>query len=107
MPAHFHLKPSGNQWMFNLKGGNGEVVLTSERYVSRQGAQDGVASVKVNAPLEARYERKTSSGGQPYFVLKAANGQVIGVSEMYSSAANRDGGIEWVKKNAPGAPTQE
>ncbi|WP_446680586.1 YegP family protein [Camelimonas abortus] len=37
------------------------------------------------------------------FNLKAANGQVIGTSELYESAASRDKGIESVKKNAPDA----
>ncbi|MDN3718907.1 YegP family protein [Roseibium salinum] len=32
------------------------------------------------------------------FNLKASNGQVIGTSETYSSAASRDNGIESVKK---------
>ncbi|WP_448833649.1 YegP family protein [Camelimonas sp. ID_303_24] len=38
------------------------------------------------------------------FNLKAANGQVIGTSESYESAASREKGIESVKKNAPLAP---
>lgn len=107
MSAHFHLKPSGSQFMFNLKGGNGETVLTSELYVSKQGAHGGIASVKVNAPLDARYERRTNTGGAPYFVLKAANGEIIGTSEAYSSTSARNTAIEWVRANAPSAPTRE
>ncbi|MCR5883725.1 YegP family protein [Rhizobacter sp. J219] len=107
MAAYFHLKASGTQWMFNLKGGNGETVLTSERYTTKQSAESGIASVKVNAPLDARYDRLTAKNGQPYFVLKAANGQPIGTSETYSSTTARDNGIQWVKVNAPGAPTKE
>lgn len=107
MPAYYHLKPSGTQYMFNLKGGNNETVLTSERYVNKQGAQGGIASVKVNAPTDARYDKRNSTSGSPYFVLKAANGEIIGTSEMYSSTTARDIGIEWVKSNAPGAPTVE
>lgn len=38
MSAFFDLKRSLTQYMFNLKGGNGETVLTSERYTSKQGA---------------------------------------------------------------------
>lgn len=107
MSAYYHLKSSGSQYMFNLKGGNGETVLTSERYVSRQGALNGIESVKTNAPYDARYNRLTNSAGSPYFVLKAANGEPIGTSEAYSSTAARDQGIEWVKSNAPGASTRE
>lgn len=107
MSAFFHLKTSGTQYIFNLKGGNGETVLTSERYTTKQSANNGIASVKANAPLDARYDRRTASNGLPYFVLKAANGEPIGTSETYSSATARDNGIAWVKTNAPGAPTKE
>jgi len=104
----FVLKKSSNdKYYFSLKAGNGEIILSSEMYESRSGAENGIESVKENAPLDIRYEKKTSSGSQPYFVLKAANGQIIGTSEMYSSTAARDNGIESVKKNAPGAGTED
>jgi uncharacterized protein YegP (UPF0339 family) len=41
------------------------------------------------------------------FNLKASNGQVIGTSEMYSSVAARDAGIDSVKKNAPAASLED
>ncbi len=104
MAIHFDLKRSVEQYMFNLKAGNGEIVLTSERYTTKQGAQNGIASVKTNAPHEARYRRHDGRAG-PYFTLVAANGEVIGTSEAYSSASARDQAIGWVKANAPTAPT--
>ena len=107
MTPYYHLKASGVQHMFNIKGGNHETVLTSERYLTKQGAQGGIASIKVNAPIDARYISRTSAGGAPYFVLKAANGEIIGTSEMYSTAAARDVGIAWVKMHAPTANTVE
>ena len=57
MGIHFDLKRSVDQYMFNLKAANGETVLTSERYKTKQGSEGGIASVKTNAPLEARYRR--------------------------------------------------
>ena len=56
---------------------------------------------------EGRFERRESAKGDPYFVIKAGNGQEIGRSEMYSSKASMENGIESVMKNAPGAPTVE
>ena len=47
------------------------------------------------------YQRKTATNGSPFFNLTATNGQIIGHSEMYSSAAARDNGIESVKSNGP------
>lgn len=76
MAAKFQLKQGGSgQFMFNLKAGNGEVILTSELYKEKQSAIAGIQSVKVNGPIEARYERKTAKNGQPFFVLKATNGR--------------------------------
>jgi len=106
MAGKFELKKATNgQFFFHLKAANGEIILSSEQYVEKRSAEGGIASVQKNAPHDERYERKQSSNGHPYFVLKATNGQVIGTSEMYNSTASRDNGIESVKKNAPGAPT--
>lgn len=105
--AYFDLKHSGTQFMFNLRGANNETVLTSERYIAKTNAIGGIASVKLNAPHDARYRRLTASNGQAYFTLTGANGEVIGTSETYSSPSARDVGMEWVKKNAPGAPTRD
>lgn len=104
MSGKFELKKaSKGQFMFNLKAANGQVILTSELYTGKSGAENGIESTRRNAPDDANYERRTSTGGQPYFVLKAANGQVIGRSEMYSAAAAMEKGIESVKSNAPTA----
>lgn len=108
MAAKFVIaKGSSGKYRFNLKAGNGEIILTSETYESKASAQDGIESVKTNAPTDSRYERKTASNGQPYFVLKAASGQIIGRSETYSSTSAMEGGIESVKKNAPGAEVED
>ena len=107
MAAAYELKKSGSQFMFNLRGDNNEKVLTSERYVSKDGAKNGIASCRTNAPFDVRYDRRTATNGQPYFVLKAGNGEVIGTSEIYSSKAAMETGIAAVKKHGPSAPVQD
>ncbi|MBX2977521.1 MAG: YegP family protein [Ignavibacteriaceae bacterium] len=106
MAGQFVIKRStSNQFYFNLKAGNGEVILTSEQYVSKSGAENGINSVKSNAPYDANYERKKATNDQFYFVLKASNGQTIGKSELYKTSAGMENGIQSVKNNAPTAPT--
>jgi uncharacterized protein len=101
MAGQFELKKSDSgKFMFNLKSGNGRVILTSQRYQTKSSAQAGIESVKKHASDDANFERKTSAGGQPYFVLKAVNTQVVGQSEMYSSTAAMEKGIASVKANA-------
>ena len=94
-------KTSDDQFMFNLKAGNGEIILTSERYKAKASAENGIRSVQENSQDDARFDRLESKSDQPYFTLKAGNGEVIGRSEMYSSTSARDNGIESVKKNGP------
>ena len=76
-------------------------------YESKAAAENGIASIQKNSGDDARYERKESSNGKPYFNLKAGNGQVIGKSEMYESVASMENGIASVMKNGPDAPTVE
>lgn len=95
------LKSSNDKFHFNLKAANGEVILSSQMYEAKASAKDGIASVKTNSPDDANYERKTAKDDSPYFVLKAANGQVIGNSEMYSSTSAMENGIASVKTNGP------
>lgn len=104
MAGKFELKKTAaGNFIFNLKAGNGQVILSSETYESKAAATNGIESVKANAGNDGRYDRKTSTSGAPYFSLKAGNGQVIGTSEMYTSEAARDNGIDSVKTNAPDA----
>ena len=95
------------EFQFNLKAGNGEVILSSEGYTAKPSCLNGIESVKKNAPEDKRYERKEAKNGKFFFNLKAGNGQVIGTSQMYESAASRDKGIESVKRNAPDASTDD
>ena len=102
MAAWFELsKSKDGQFRFVLKAGNGETILVSELYTTRAAAENGIASVQKNSPLQERFEKKTASNGKPYFTLKAANHQVIGTSQLYASASARDAGIESVQKNGP------
>jgi uncharacterized protein YegP (UPF0339 family) len=105
MPAKFEIaKTAKGQFYFRLKAGNAQVILASEMYAAKPKAAAGIASVKTNAKNDARFERKESKNGEPYFVLKAANGEPLGRSEMYASKASMEKGIASVMKNAPGAP---
>jgi len=92
-------------FMWNLKAGNGEVILTSQKYKAKASAKKGIASVGKHCTEDRRFERKTSKNKKPFFVLRAANGQVIGKSELYESRRGCENGIKSFKKN--GADAQQ
>lgn len=104
----FSIKEGKNgQFYFNLKASNGQIILSSEGYTTKAACMNGVESVQKNSSNDSRYERKESSNGKPYFVLKAGNHQVIGKSELYESNASMENGIESVKKNGSSDKIEE
>jgi len=93
-----------SQYYFRLKAGNGEIIGASEGYVSRQGADAGITSVRINSPLDAQFVFFTGLDNRYYFHLKAPNGEIILHSQGYTSQQNAVAGKESVKLNAPTAP---
>ena len=94
-------------YRFRLKAANGQVILASQGYKEKAGCANGIESVKKNAQDSARFEKLQSKSGDWYFNLKSTNGQVVGTSQMYSSEAAMDNGIESVGNNAPDAEVIE
>jgi uncharacterized protein YegP (UPF0339 family) len=100
MKGYYQIKTTeAGKIHFTLNAGNHEVILSSQLYTEKSSAENGIESARTNGTHEARYERKLSAKGEPYFQLKAPNGQIIGMSEMYGSEASRDDGIRSVVAN--------
>ena len=112
--------PSGIK--FDLKAANGQTIATSEVYAAKSVCLKGIQSVRKNAPI-AKFEDQSQEGyktvtnpkfelykdksGEFRFRLKARNGEIIAVSEGYSSKAACENGMESVRKNAPEAEIVE
>lgn len=97
----YEIKATTNdKFIFNLKAENHQVILTSQVYAQKQSALTGIASVQKNGVEVTNFEHKVSVAGEPYFVLKAANGEIIGNSQMYSSNAAAQAGVASVQGNA-------
>lgn len=108
MAGWFELTQNNDgQFHFILKAGNGETILASELYATKSSAQNGIAAVQANAALDERYLKKEAVNGTCYFVLTAANHQVIGVSQMYAEERSRDEGIHSVKQNGSSAEIKD
>jgi len=118
----FVIKKTATGVKFDLKATNGQVIATSEVYSSDDACKNGIASVQKNAPVAAvenqtvegyatekhpKFEIYKDNAGEFRFRLKATNGQVIAVSEGYTTLASCENGVESVKKNAVDAETVE
>ena len=108
MPGKFEVKQAKNgKYYFNLKAGNGEIILTSQMYADKGGCEKGIESVRTNSASEDQFDALEDKSGKPYFVLKAKNSQVIGRSESYSSKSSLKKGVASVMRNAPEARVVE
>ncbi|WP_312746707.1 YegP family protein [Sphingobacterium multivorum] len=94
-------------YQFNLKAGNGQIILSSEGYTQKSSCLRGIESVIRNSKIDDNFERRTSTNGKFYFNLKAEHGQIIGTSELYESSSARENGIQSVKVNAPNSPIDD
>ena len=118
----FIIKRTSTGVKFDLKAGNGEVIATSEVYTSEQSSRGGIESVRKNAPIAGvenqtvegfekqkhpKFELYLDKAGEYRFRLKATNGEIIAVSEGYTSLAGCENGIRSVKENAPDAEIVE
>jgi len=100
-------KDNSGQFRFNLKAGNGQVILSSEAYTTKAACDNGIESVRKNSQEDKRFERLEAKDGRPYFNLKATNGQVIGSSQMYANTDGMENGIASVMKNAADASIED
>lgn len=104
MSSRYELKENKGQYWWTLQADNNENLLTSEMYVTKGGAENGIASAKTNSPFDSRYYRGAATNGQFFFTLSAENHEKLGTSETYKTTAAREQGIAVVKKVGPLAP---
>ena len=116
--GYFVFKKTNTGVKFDLVASNHEIIATSEVYKTESSCKKGIASVRRNAPIAnledktvepvvtarcPKFEVYTDKGGEFRFRLKATNGQIIAVSEGYTSKSSCMNGIESVRKNAADA----
>ena len=100
MSAYYQLSNSSDgPFHFVLKAENMQTILTSQLYTEKSSARNGIAAVQSSCTDDDNYERMDSKNDKFYFNLKSPNHQVIGTSQMYTTAQSRDKGIESVKTN--------
>ena len=112
--SKFVLRPVSTGYKFDLTATNGQVIATSEVYETEAACRKGMRSVCASAqkakladltgegklPTNPRFELFLDKAGAYRFRLRARNGQVIAVSEDYTTREACENGMESVRKNA-------
>ena len=82
---------------WNLFAGNGQIVLSSEAYSTEASAWNGAFAVQDASAVATNFVVKQGTDGRFYFTLTAENGQVVGVSQMYTTKESAQRGIASVQ----------
>lgn len=91
-------KATTGEYYFNLLADNSQIILTSLMYSLKISCFNGIDFVR-NSCVYGIYEPKQTSDHKHYFVLYDSQGQIVGTSELFSSIALMEAGIESVKVN--------
>lgn len=95
------LQGASGQWRFNVHAKNGQVVLSSEQYSSEAAAVNGAVAVQTVGKDAAAYTLLENSAKGWYFTVKADNGQIVGVSQQYTTKASAQSAITSLKGLLP------
>jgi uncharacterized protein YegP (UPF0339 family) len=85
-PGTVGITRTQDQWLFEIIGAKGEIVLLSEEYSSKSNALNGILSVEENGVQEDQYEVVETAAGWS-FVLRAGNNEVIADGQTFASEA--------------------
>ncbi len=92
------------QYYFNLRARNGEIVLQSEGYTTKESATKGIASVRANGTRASAFTVFEAADGQYAIDLKASNGEIIAQGQRYSTKSNAQKGASTIAELVGGQP---
>jgi len=93
-------KDKRGQFRYRMRAANSEIIMSGQAYKSKASCKNGIASIRKNSKIDARYDRFKARNGKLHFNLKAANHQVIGVSQGYASTSGCTNCIKRIKSDA-------
>ena len=101
MPATFELKTNDEkQYLFNFLNSQGELVLMSGDYGSKEEAMQAIKEVRTGSLMSNQIAAGKVPEGDTFFVIKDTAGSIIVKSVLYHSAMVFDNALHTVKDNA-------
>jgi|ERR1043166_3392379 uncharacterized protein YegP (UPF0339 family) len=91
-----------NQIQFKLIDSAGSVVVSSGGYPNKDACFKAIRSMKENARVDQRYEKRTLEG-KFFFTFKAASHEVLAKGGPYDSEAARDEALAVIRKSIEAA----
>lgn len=89
-----------SEWFFNIVGGNGETMASSEGYKNKRDCLHTIDVIKSGAFTVQKFTSKENY----YFRFRAGNGEIIARSEGYTRKPARELSIGTIKTGVADAP---
>ena len=85
-PGKYEVYPEAGFFKFRLKANNGEILLVSNGYRTREGARSGIATLKKNVPTGNAKIVTDKNGFSQFRIFTANDSRLVVAGEFYSSA---------------------
>lgn len=97
--GRYEIKKSSNgNYYYTLKAPNHETVVVGEQLTNYNDVKSAIQQSMSSSSRADKIIKRLSSSGKPYFNLVAENGAILGSSQLYSSDASLERGIESIRK---------
>ncbi|WP_460928091.1 DUF1508 domain-containing protein [Pseudomonas sp. MC6] len=97
--GRYEIKKSSNgNYYYTLKAPNHETVVVGEQLTNYNDVKSAIKQSMSSSSRADKIIKRLSSSGKPYFNLVAENGAILGSSQLYSSDASLERGIESIRK---------
>ena len=101
MAPVFELKHKDNEvYFFNFLNSQGELLLMSGEYPSKQVAEQAIKDVKVGSLMSNQIAAGKVADGNSFFVIKDTDGDILVKSVLFDSEMVFDNALHSVKDNA-------
>lgn len=95
--GRYHIERSSNgMYRFVLRAPNAKTILVSELFESRSAVKSAIQQAMMSVRKIEAFRKLQSSSGKWYFHLVAANGSILGSSELYASKTSLERGVDEV-----------
>ncbi len=98
------VKEGPNAYSFSLKTSDGNTLLHSIRFKSREEVNAVIDRLNSLMENQSVFERKTNHQGKFLFQLRDMNGRLLGSSQLYHSEAGMENGIKNLRNNIASLP---
>jgi uncharacterized protein YegP (UPF0339 family) len=102
-PTFQIIRGENQQYYFRLNSADGEIILHSDGFKVRDGAEKGIELIKLSVYHDERFKRKISMDGRYFFEIMSMEKNILGTSRMYDTIQDCDEAISLVKDLAPDA----